>query len=102
MSSHAAPFAADAEREGAIQETNAPRVALWMTQEEADAMMSVLLSAPPIPIVSDALTERLLCRVADAQRALDRASRATDPRPRPLRQRVRVPLRAQRRRITRP
>lgn len=49
------------------------RVALWMTQEEADAFLTVLLNAPPTSEVPGEITERLLCRVANAHRAFERA-----------------------------
>jgi hypothetical protein len=51
---------------------SARRVALWITQEEADAVMSVLLHAPPSDEVPGEMAERLLCRVADLQRQFSR------------------------------
>lgn len=50
-----------------------PRAAVWMTRAEAEAVMEVLLQAPPSPEVPAEMTERLLCRVAQAQRVLCRA-----------------------------
>lgn len=49
-----------------------PQLALPITQEEADALMSVLLNAPPSEEVSEAVAQDLLCRVAEVQRAFTR------------------------------
>ena len=46
------------------------RAALWMTPEEADAFLNVLMTAPPSEAVPAPMAERLLCRVADVRRAL--------------------------------
>ena len=46
------------------------RAALWMTPEEADAFLNVLITAVPSEAVPAQVTERLLCRVADVRRAL--------------------------------
>jgi hypothetical protein len=48
------------------------RVALWVNQEEADAVMSVLLEAPPSVEVPGELTELLLRRIAEVQRQFAR------------------------------
>jgi hypothetical protein len=53
---------------------SARRVALWITEEEADAVMSVLLQAPPSDEAPGEVTERLLHRVADVQRQFARES----------------------------
>ena len=49
-----------------------PERPLPITQEEADALMSVLLNTPPSEEVPEAVTTRLLCRVAEVQRAFTR------------------------------
>ena len=50
------------------------RVALWITADEADALMAVLLHCPDAPHIAGATTERLMCRVAGVHRDLKRAS----------------------------
>ena len=52
-------------------------VALWITQEEADALLSVLLEAAPSPAASGDVVDRLLCRVAEVQRTLYQAGALT-------------------------
>jgi hypothetical protein len=56
------------------------RIAVWMTQEEADAVLNILLQAPPSPEVPDDVAERLLVRVADVQRAFCREERKAQGR----------------------
>jgi hypothetical protein len=51
-----------------------------MTQEEADALLHLLLHAPPSPQVPGEMTEQLLVRVAEVQREFVR-----DPGPAPIR-----------------
>ena len=46
------------------------RAALWVTPEEADAFLNVLMTAPPSDAVPAQVAERLLCRVADVRRVL--------------------------------
>ena len=48
------------------------RVALWITADEADALMAVLLHCPDAPHIAGATTERLMCRVAGVHRNLKR------------------------------
>lgn len=52
---------------------NERRVALWVTQEEADAFLTILLSAPLSPHVRADVAEDLLIRIAEAQRELSRS-----------------------------
>jgi hypothetical protein len=56
------------------------RIALCMTQEEADALLHLLLHAPPSPQVPGEITEHLLVQVAEVQREF-----ARDPGPGPNR-----------------
>jgi hypothetical protein len=51
---------------------SARRVALWITEQEADAVMSVLLQAPESSEAPGDVTERLLHRVANVQRQFAR------------------------------
>lgn len=48
------------------------RVALHLTEEEADAFLCLLLSAPPTDDVPEDVARRLLVLLADAQRRLAR------------------------------
>ena len=54
------------------------RLALCMTQEEADALLHLLLHAPPSPQVPGEMTEHLLVRVAEVQREF---ARGPEPAP---------------------
>jgi hypothetical protein len=50
----------------------ARRVALWMDEAEADAFLTLLLHAPATTGVPGEVADRLLCRIADAQREFTR------------------------------
>ena len=52
---------------------NTPRVAVQIDQEEADALLTLLLYATEQPQASSEMTDRLLRLFAEAQRALHRA-----------------------------
>jgi len=56
------------------------RLALCMTQEEADALLHLLLHAAPSPQVPGEMTERLLIRVAEVQREFARGPEAESAR----------------------
>ena len=51
---------------------NACRVTVSLSQEEADCLLHLLMLAEPNEEFSAATTERLLCRIAEAQRTLNR------------------------------
>lgn len=65
------------------------RVMLAITEEEADALMSILLDTRPTTEVPEAVAEALLCRVADAQRKSARLNAPTTP-VRTIRRRARI------------
>ena len=52
------------------------RVAVWVTQEEAEAFLTILVNAPESPHVPTAVAEDLLIRVADARREFTRLEHA--------------------------
>ncbi len=60
----------------------APRRApLWLDPEEADAFLSVLMTAPPVQNVCPRMADRLMFRVATVRRVLlRRAAGAPDQR----------------------
>ena len=69
-----------------LEETNeitpgVRQLALCMTQEEADALLHLLLHAAPSPQVPGEMTERLLIRVAEVQREFARGPEAASARP---------------------
>jgi hypothetical protein len=55
-----------------------PRVAMLLTQEEAEYLFCLLLATEP-----SEQTDELLCRLAEVQRLLGRA-RGTEPEPLPV------------------
>ncbi len=57
---------------------------LWVTHEEANALMSVLLTAGPTAGVSNDLLEHLLCRLAETQNVLVAEPRRSSPKERVL------------------
>ena len=56
----------------ALGATGANRLNLTITQEEADALLHVLLHVAPSAHADGELVERLLCKVADLRRELIR------------------------------
>ena len=68
----------------------ARRVALWMDEAEADAFLTLLLHAPSTTGVPGEVADRLLCRIADAQREFARAVPAAALAPGRSRRRPRV------------
>lgn len=65
------------------------RAPLWLNPEEADAFLSVLMSAPPVADVCPRLADRLMCRVATVRRTLMRPAPAAVRRRRPRLSKVR-------------
>jgi hypothetical protein len=74
------------------------RLALRVSQEEADALLHILLNAPPSKEVSEEMMESLLYRVAGVQREF--ARQCAEERRVPIRRRL-VPQRLLRRRVVR-
>ena len=48
------------------------RVTLSLSQEEADCLLHLLMLAEPSQEIPGAIADRLLCRIAEAQRTLNR------------------------------
>ena len=48
------------------------RVSVLLSQEEADCLLHLLMLAEPSQEIPAAVADRLLCRIAEVQRALNR------------------------------
>lgn len=79
---------------GAIM-NDSRRLAFRITQEEADALLHILLNSPSSEEVNEEMMEALLCRTAEIQREFVR--QCTEEGPDPVRRRL-VPQRLTRRR----
>lgn len=65
--------------QGATQNEEMCRVRVELTADQADALLHLLLSAPPSTVVSEEMTEALLHVLADAQRAMVRRRLQMEP-----------------------
>ena len=82
---------------GAIM-NDSRRLALRISQEEADALLHILLNVPPSEEVNDEMMDSLLCRTAEVQREFSR--QCTEERRVAVRRRL-IPQRLLRRRVVR-